>query len=126
MKQPCLDCGNPTSGTRCPKCSGAHLRARNTKQTGLRKSKGGRPQYAGGWAAYSKAIRATATVCHLCGEGPKADDPWQADHIIPAARGGGAGPAAAAHRSCNVGRANRERHQQTDTPSPHGQGSSRR
>jgi hypothetical protein len=116
MMKPCLDCGTPSDGNRCPKCHGAHTLARNTKQTGDRKMNGGRPQYAGGWAAYSKAIRQTATTCHLCGQGPKPDDPWQADHLIPAAEGGGAGPARAAHRSCNIRRANRSRNQPATTP----------
>ena len=115
MKQPCLDCGTVTDGTRCEPCRTIYDRGRYRQQTAARKAKGGRPQYGGGWAAYARAVRATATVCWICGDPAKPGDPWQADHIIPAQQGGGAGPARAAHRSCNIGRGNRTRKQQNDS-----------
>lgn len=39
-------------------------------------------------------------ICRRCGQGPKADDPWEAGHVHDAALGGGpeVGPE---HRSCN-------------------------
>ena len=56
-------------------------------------------------------MRATATRCHICGDGYRAWDPWQADHLIQGteAGGGGDGPLAAAHRSCNIRRSNQGR-----------------
>jgi 5-methylcytosine-specific restriction endonuclease McrA len=48
-------------------------------------------------------IKANASACGICGEGPRADDPWVVDHIVPRAHGGGDEPSnlQAAHRSCN-------------------------
>jgi hypothetical protein len=122
MMKPCLDCGTPSEHERCNPCQTIFNRGRYGKQTAQRKAKGGRPQYGGGWAAYSRAIRAAATICWICNEGPKPNDPWQADHLMPAQHGGGAGPARAAHRSCNIARGNRTRQTNhnatTHTPTP--------
>ena len=104
MRQPCLDCGTPTNGTRCPTHLQAHQQARDTRRTATRKSAGGRPKYGGTYRAEADAIRATATVCWLCTYGPRADDPWQADHIKQFGTGAGDGGLAAAHRSCNIRR----------------------
>lgn len=109
MRKPCLDCGQPADRERCETCAGIFDRGRYQQQTATRKARGGRPQYSGGWAAYAKAVRQSATICAICGDGPKHGDPWQADHITPAARGGGTGAAQPTHRSCNVGRGNRDR-----------------
>lgn len=51
-------------------------------------------------------MRATTHVCWICGEGWKADDPWQADHVDA---GNPFSQLLGAHRSCNIGRANRAR-----------------
>jgi len=110
LKKPCIDCGAPTVGTRCPKHDEAHRGRVNATQTARRRARGGRPQYSGTWARQSRAIRDNATVCWLCGEGPRPDDPWQADHLYPAAMTGGApSPALPAHRSCNIARSNKAR-----------------
>ena len=109
MKQPCLNCGTPGTRNRCERCHTTHRQTINARQHAQRKANGGRPQYAGNWQATSRAIRATATRCWLCGEGPRPNDPWQADHTIPAAHGGHHSPAAPAHRSCNIARSNKLR-----------------
>ena len=110
MKKPCIDCGTPTTGTRCPVHETRHRAAVNRTQTLRRKARGGRPQYSGQWARQAAAVRANATTCWLCGDGPRPNDPWQADHLYPAALTGGApGPALPAHRSCNIARSNRAR-----------------
>jgi 5-methylcytosine-specific restriction endonuclease McrA len=44
-------------------------------------------------------------VCWLCGEGARAGDPWEADHVIPAESGSTA-ELRAAHRTCNRKRSN--------------------
>lgn len=54
-------------------------------------------------------MRATAKACWICGDGKRDNDPWQADHVIPVQNGGGEGPLLAAHRSCNIARANQLR-----------------
>jgi hypothetical protein len=60
-------------------------------------------------AEYRKAaaeVRASTVACWLCGEGWRADDPWQADHVTP---GNPESVLLGAHRSCNIGRANKAR-----------------
>jgi len=109
MKQPCLDCGTPSDGTRCQTHSVRHERQRNRTSQAIRKSRGTSAYDTGNYRGQSKGVRATARVCHICGQGPKAGDPFQADHVIPILVGGGSGPLAAAHRSCNIGRSNKLR-----------------
>lgn len=118
MKQPCLTCGRPADGTRCPVCTTRFERGRYRTHDAARRLQGGRPQYGGGWSAYAAQIRATATRCWICDGGPRANDPWQADHITPVFQGGGGGQAAAAHRSCNIGRANALRAGKPDPAGP--------
>lgn len=127
MKKPCIDCGTPTNGTRCPQHETRHRTKVNRTQTLTRRARGGRPQYSGAWAKQSAAIRNTATTCWLCGDGPRPDDPWQADHLLPAAITGGApGPALPAHRSCNIARSNKARSRQGGTTPDPGRNMGRR
>lgn len=96
-RRPCLtpDCPNLTNrGPRCTTCERDYQRRRNAN----------RPQYAGSHDRRAAEVRANATVCWLCGEGPRPDDPWQADHVIPADPRSELRPA---HRSCNARRGNR-------------------
>ena len=118
LKKPCIDCGTPTTGTRCPVHEQGHRDRVNARQTQQRKARGGRPQYSGTWARQSRAIRDNATICWLCGDGPRDGDPWQADHLLPASMGGTGGPALPAHRSCNIARSNRARAAGGTTPYP--------
>jgi rubredoxin len=45
-------------------------------------------------------------VCWICGKGYDPADPWQADHVLP---GNPLSELRGAHRSCNIGRANKAR-----------------
>ena len=110
MKRPCLDCGRPTDGTRCPQHAGGHEAARTARAEARRKTGGRRRQYGGDYRARAAAIRENATVCWICAEGPRTDDPFTADHYTPAQHGGADSPLLPAHRSCNVARGNRTRH----------------
>ncbi len=62
------------------------------------------PKRGRGYFNNARHVRATATVCHLCGK-PFTDpnDPPVADHVIPRARGGSdeVDNLRAAHKSCN-------------------------
>jgi hypothetical protein len=82
-------------------------RQRN-RTASLRRSSGAgaaRP-YDGDYRKRAAEVRATTTVCWLCGEGWRAGDPWQADHVEAGNR---YSELRGAHRSCNIGRANRSR-----------------
>lgn len=55
--RPCLDCGAPTKGTRCPAHEAARQRARNQART----------QYAGTWRTQSRRARKAQPWCSICG-----------------------------------------------------------
>jgi hypothetical protein len=83
----CLGCGRLVRGaSRCSPCK-----------------KIARSHYAGSYPARSAAVRASAKSCWLCDGGPKRDDPWQADHVIPGDPDSELRPA---HESCNKSRGN--------------------
>jgi site-specific DNA-cytosine methylase len=52
----------------------------------------------------ARQIRDTAVACWICGQGKRPNDPFTADHLIPADPNS---PLAAAHRSCNSRRQNK-------------------
>lgn len=100
--KPCLDCGALTSGgNRCD----THQR-RIDELAELRRAlvKKTLNTYGGDYRRRAKQVRDTAVVCHLCGEGARVGDPWEADHLIP---GDANSDLAAAHRSCNQRRGNK-------------------
>lgn len=100
--KPCLDCGVLTSGgNRCD----THQR-RIDELAELRRAlvKKTLNTYGGDYRRRAKQVRDTAVVCHLCGEGARVGDPWEADHLIPSDPNSGL---AAAHRSCNQRRGNK-------------------
>ena len=100
--KPCLDCGELTSGgNRCD----THQR-RIDELAELRRAlvKKTLNTYGGDYKRRAKQVRESAVVCHLCGEGPRVGDPWEADHLIPGDPNSGL---AAAHRSCNQRRGNK-------------------
>ena len=90
--RPCLNCSTPTTRTRCPRCQAAREKARP------------KDHYKGNYQARARQVRAAATHCWICQQGPIPGDPWQADHIRP---GDPTSPLLPAHRSCNARRGNR-------------------
>lgn len=116
VKRPCLDCGTPARSSRCEPCAVKHDQIVNARETERRRGEGVRQRrrsYGGTYRRAAAAIRATATRCWICGQGPRAGDPWQADHVVPLAlapdQAGRTPHLAPAHRSCNVARSNRGR-----------------
>lgn len=88
IRRPCINCGRLTQRiTRCEECQKHHDRLYDSE-----------------YRKQAQIIRETATRCHICGEGPKQDDPFTADHIRA---GDKTSPLAAAHRSCNIRKSNR-------------------
>lgn len=100
VKRPCIDCGTLADGSRCPACQ-SRL---NARMDAARKGK--RDHYRGDYAKRAAAVRASATVCYWCLQGPRPNDPWQADHLFP---GEPQSPLVPAHRSCNIKRSNEAR-----------------
>lgn len=104
FRKPCLDCGRLTDGgSRCV-VHQARVDALHEVKRAERKRLTG--QYSGSYRARAAEVRATAIVCHLCGEGARANDPWVADHLNPAEHGDSA-VLVAAHASCNARRGNK-------------------
>ena len=100
--RPCTDCGRLTSGGNL--CD-VHQRALDSvidAKKRERKIQSG--QYSGSYKRRAAVVRASAVVCHLCGEGFRLDDPWQADHVVAGDPNSVLLPA---HRSCNASRGNR-------------------
>lgn len=96
FKRPCLDCGELTTNkSRCDVHQKRIDDLINARRYQVKKATG---QYSGDYRQRAKAVRDAATVCHLCGEGPRVNDVWTADHLIP---GDPDSPLAPAHKSCN-------------------------
>jgi hypothetical protein len=102
--KPCLDCGKLTTGNnRCDQHENLVKQLHNSKRAVVKKQTG---QYSGDYRKRAKLVRETALVCHICGNGAKFDDPWVADHTIPAQFGSTA-ELLPAHKSCNEKRGNK-------------------
>jgi len=96
FRKPCLDCGALSYDTRC------EIHTRRLQQLkDVRRAEHKKTLYNSDYRKQAKIVRDTAIICHLCKDGPRANDPWQADHIDA---GNPNSPLAAAHRSCNAAR----------------------
>jgi len=105
MNRPCLDCGQLTPKTRCHACH--RIKARRAEGGKVTSPLHRDPVY----RRVSRQLRAewTAnpfTICWICSEGGRVDDPWTADHVVS---GDPSSPLLPAHRSCNSRRGARER-----------------
>lgn len=103
FRRPCLDCGQLAYGNRCETHQTEWNRKHRTPDTPERKAKK-RLYYNSDYRKRAKFVRDNAVLCHLCGEGYRPGDPWQADHLQP---GNPHSPLAPAHRSCNAKRGNK-------------------
>lgn len=90
--RPCLDCGIPTDGARCP----AHARVKEQARKAPRLAADNDPTY----RAYRAWVRRVRPPCHLCGLSG-ADS---VDHIVALAAGGPnvLSNFQPAHRACNA------------------------
>lgn len=104
VRKPCLDCGRLTAGaSRCEPCT---AKAQTIFEQARANRIRNREHYKGDYARRAAAVRANATQCWICLEGPRTSDPWQADHVD---QGNSESLLLPAHRSCNIARANRNR-----------------
>jgi hypothetical protein len=104
MMKPCIDCGTPSDGTRCPQHAEQRRAVIQRGQNQRRAIKGGRSKYGGAYQKGAGRVRAQATVCWLCNGTADPTDPWQADHLQQGGRAGTPSPLLPAHRSCNIRR----------------------
>lgn len=95
--KPCRICGVLSPKPLC-QTHLAQSRAVHEQRRALRKAE--TKQYSNGYKKRAKLIRDTAIVCHICGEGRRMNDPFEADHVIPATPGDSA-LLLPAHRTCN-------------------------
>jgi len=103
FKRPCLTCGQlgQPGESYCPTHTLSIQQQTEARRTAVKKATG---QYSGSYQRRAKQVRATATICHLCGKGYNPNDPWQADHVTPADPNSQLLPA---HASCNQARGNK-------------------
>ena len=103
FNKPCLGCGDLTTDrSYCPTCKKAKEKQKELDPIRLAHK---RALYGPRYRRLAPIVKANATQCHICKQGYKDDDPWEADHLDPAL--GDASPLAAAHRSCNQARGNK-------------------
>lgn len=104
FKKPCIECGVLTNGgTRCDYHQNLVEKLHEIKRAEVKRKSG---QYSGSYKRRAAEVRASALVCWLCGEGARAGDPWQADHVVPA-ESGQIAELRAAHATCNRRRSNK-------------------
>ena len=106
FRRPCIECGQlgEPGYSRCPQ----HQTQIEQKMADRRRQvKQNTQQYTGPYNRLAKIIRQTATICHLCGQGPKPNDPWEADHLNPGTPVTQLADLAPAHRTCNQNRSNK-------------------
>ena len=100
FNQPCTVCGGLVRGASL--CE-THARERNQRKERARQASPQREEkkrnlYNYAYRQAAKALRETATHCHICKEPFRQGDRVEADHLIPGSNEGGL---AAAHRLCN-------------------------
>lgn len=100
FQAPCLVCGVLVRGGN--KCEAHKNPPRDYSARAAKKKATG--QYSGDYRKRARIIRDAAVICHICKEGFRPRDPWQADHLIPGDR---FSPLLPAHRSCNASRGNK-------------------
>jgi len=92
IQRPCLDCHRLTPNQRrCDTCQATWHQQH---------PKGKRTKYSGNYQQRAKWVRDNATICWICNQPARPDDPWTADHIYPEDDS----ILLAAHRSCNSAR----------------------
>ena len=102
--RPCLECGQLSMSNRCPTHQQRIDQLNDLRRQQIKKET---KQYSGTYKQLAKIVRANALICHICGEGPRYADPWEADHLTPSTPVNTLADLAPAHRSCNARRGNK-------------------
>jgi hypothetical protein len=102
FNKPCLACGTLSLNNYCEPCDKSRKKERDTDPIRVARKK---ELYGPRYRRLAKIVRDNATQCHICHEGYRVDDPWEADHLYPDL--GDASPLAPAHRTCNQQRGNK-------------------
>lgn len=102
FNKPCLACGELSLDNYCPTCAKARKKQRDHDPIRVERK---RRLYGPNYRRLAPIVKANATHCHICGEGYRPDDPWEADHLYP--QQGDLSPLAPAHRTCNQQRGNK-------------------
>jgi len=91
FNKPCLKCGQLTRASYCDGCRPVKVDSpeRKAKKQAL---------YGGDYRRRARAVKSSATHCHLCNKPFEYGDRVEADHLIP---GDPDSPLAPAHRICN-------------------------
>ena len=77
--RPCLKCGVLTSGdSYCAEHKPVKIRNESAERKAVK-----RERYDSTYKRLSKWVRENTEVCHICGGGWRADDPWEADPLDP-------------------------------------------
>lgn len=110
FKQPCLVCGQLTDGdSRCAVHQEAFRQQRNKRLDSLERSEKKRKRYSSTYHKRAKRLRELAriqpTVCYICKQTIRGDQPVQADHIYPELDD--LSPLAPVHARCNQSRGNK-------------------
>jgi hypothetical protein len=113
--KPCIECGRLSLGdTRCEEHRLERIRIREALRDNRQRSpKPYRAHYTGDYAKRARQVRQNARYCSLCGDGPRHNDPWTADHVRA---GDPTSPLMPAHRSCNSRRGNKPIEPKPDSP----------
>ena len=102
FNRPCLKCGVLVRGASyCAEHQPVKVRNESPERTAKKRTK-----YDATYKRIAKFVRTHTEACHICGEGWRPNDPWEADHLYPD------DPTrryelAGAHRSCNQKRGNK-------------------
>lgn len=102
--KPCIKCGTLSVNNLCDTHM-AQVKARDNARGNARKARTN--QYGGAYKRLAKIIRENAEVCHICGQGWRPNDPFEADHLTPGSEVYSLSQLAPAHRSCNIARSNK-------------------
>lgn len=101
---PCLTCGQLSRGSYCPTHQAVLDQQHEQRRKQIKKTT---KQYSGAYTRLSKIVRAMATECAICKLGAIPNDPWQADHLVPASEVYSLEQLRAVHASCNRLRGNK-------------------